>query len=58
MVMSMSACTWSGEAQQGDVHIMAVPFLGDDKSEGLVVLTVDEQRTSCGGCSLFLHTAH
>lgn len=50
--------TWLGEAQQGQVNILAVLFTRYDEMKNLEVLAVNDQGASWGGGRLFLHGAH
>lgn len=50
--------TWLGEAQQRQVHILAVLLVRDDEVKNLEVLAADDQRTSSRRGGQFLHVAH
>lgn len=60
--LAASGFTWLGEAQQGQVDVLAFLLARDDEVKNLEVLAADDQRGSSssrgGGGRQFLHTAH
>lgn len=50
--------TWLGEAQQGQVNILAVLLARDDEVKNLEVLAADDQWASSSCRGQFLHAAH